>query len=155
MNTSLCNSRAVTIVEVLTVVTVAVGVFLIVFYSFSSFNKTASVNAAVQITLSVIEEARTKTLASEGGSVYGVHFNSSEVALFKGGTYNISDPENETKKFSSAVTISGTTLQGGGSDIVFDRLTGKTSQYGTITFSSTDGVTTRTIIIEATGIASE
>ena len=155
MSTFFFRHRAFTIVELLISIAVISVLFIIIASAFSSFNRNASVVSSTQIVLSALKEARTKTLASQGESVYGVHFGAGSVTLFKGGVYNALDPENEEKKLPASTTISNTALQGGGSEVVFIRLTGATGQYGIVSVSGLSSAVTKTITIEQTGVVHE
>ncbi len=155
MNYHYFRYRAFTIVELLIAIAVISVLFIIIVSAFSSFNRNASVVSSTQIVLSGLGEARTKTLASQGESVYGVHFGVDSVTLFKGSVYNVSDPENEEKKLPAQTTIGNIALQGGGSDVVFIRLTGATDQYGTVSVSEPSASVTKTITIEQTGVVHE
>ena len=85
-------------------------------------------------------------------SKYGVHFEASRVVLFKGNTYDANDPDNE-EYLLRGNTLSPITLTGGGSDVVFERLNGKTNQSGTVTISSvSDPSRSKVITIRGTGI---
>lgn len=80
----------------------------------------------------VLNLARQRTVSALGSSSYGVHFEASQSVLFKGVVYSASDPDNIFYTLSPAVEIADITLAGGGSDVVFDRITGKTAQSGSI-----------------------
>lgn len=124
-----------------------------------SFTKNRSVNAltgSVDDVVSTLVTARTKTLASYNGSQYGVRISNNSVTLFTGSSFNQSSSSNVSYALDSAVTIpSGTvSLNGGGTDVVFDRLTGGTSNYGTIVVQLSDGSISKTITITKTGLVS-
>src|SRR3989344_5489870 len=65
-------------------------------------NKNALVNAA-EGSVSLLAEARARTLSSKSASRYGVHFAPDRAVLFKGVSFNANDPENEPVFFGSAV----------------------------------------------------
>ncbi|MBI3019818.1 MAG: hypothetical protein HYY60_00620 [Parcubacteria group bacterium] len=117
-------------------------------------NKNALVNAAER-SVSLLSAARTQTLSSENAARYGVHFAPDRAVLFKGTSFNANDPENEQFFFGSAVENAMVSLNGGGTDVVFKRLTGETDGYGTITFRlKKDPTVTRIITVERTGVVS-
>jgi hypothetical protein len=100
-----------------------------------------------------LNEARALTLASYDNTVYGVHLLPDRATLFKGNTFSSSDPDNKVNVISSRVSISNIVLSGGGNDIIFQRLTGKTGQNGTITLSLiSDPSKSKTITIQVSGI---
>lgn len=82
--------------------------------------------------LDVLNLARARTLASLGASTYGVHFEQTQFVLFKGASYDALSPDNVFYVLPSTVEIADITLSGGGADVVFNRLTGTTSQSGSL-----------------------
>lgn len=145
-----------TIVEIIAVIAITVLLMGIVAVSFRSLNERSVLDGAVNESLSALADARSSTLASIGGSQYGVHFETNSVTIFTGASYVPGAAANRTTTLSPLVEISGITLAGGGSDVIFERLTGATTQSGTITLRLTGDVSqTRVIRIEPSGIAFE
>jgi len=119
------------------------------------FKKTTDLNSSVENGVSLLLQARSKTLSSQEESQYGVRFESGRMTLFRGHVFSSGDPQNQESILPSSVEISDVLLNGGGSDVVFERLTGETIQYGTITFRLTsDTLKTRVITIGSTGVVS-
>ena len=116
--------KGFSILEVLIVIAVLVVIVVIVVSAFSRFNNNQSLNGAVGEITAVLNEARANTLASYDNIVYGVHFQSDKVVLFKGQNFSSSDPNNEDTVLSSKISISNISLSGGSNDVVFKRLTG-------------------------------
>lgn len=145
--------KGFSLTEILIVVAISIVLLTIVVSAFSGFNKNQSLNSTVSEVTSVLNEARALTLASYDNKAYGVHFQSDKVILFKGNSFSSSDPSNKTTTISSKISISDITLSGGGDNIIFQRLTGKTSQNGTITLSLiSDPSKSKTITVEVSGI---
>lgn len=145
--------KGFTITETLIVIAIIAVIVTIVVSAFSKFNNNQSLGGAIGEVTSTLNEARANTLASYDNSAYGVHFQTDKVVLFKGGVYSSSDSDNEDVILSSKISISNISLTGGGSDVVFKRLTGKTDQNGTITLSLiSDPTKTKTITIHGSGI---
>ena len=144
-----------TVMEVLFVL-VIVGVLVgITALSFSGFKKGQSIPNAVEEVVSLLNEARTKTLAGENGDRYGVHLQGDRAVLFVGTTYSSGTSTNRPIMMPTTVTISSISLAGGGADVVFDALTGETAHYGTLIVK--DSATTigqKTITISRTGLIS-
>lgn len=137
------------------IVTIAITMLLVAVISsvFLSFDRYQALEGDTAKVTSVLERARQLTLFSKEASQYGVHLEASQVILFKGGTYSVGDQENVSTSLHSKVLISSYTLTGGGDDVVFDRLTGETSQDGSITLQSRiDTSKTKIINIEETGL---
>src|SRR3989344_1590177 len=80
----------------------------------------------------VLNLARQRTIASLGASSYGVHFEASQFVLFKGADYSALDSDNIFYVLPDALEIADIVLVGGGSEVVFDRITGKTAQSGSL-----------------------
>ncbi len=121
--------------------------------AFSRFGEKQIVKSTVSEILSELDEARSLTLASYDNTVYGVHIESDQIIFFKGSIYSPSDPDNNIIELSEKVSISNISLFGGGDDVIFQRLTGKTDQYGTLTISLvSDPTETETITIQESGI---
>ena len=138
------------------IVAIAIGAVLVaaVVVSFSSFRNSKIVDISADQILSVINEARVKAVSSEDYSRFGVRFEANRVALFKGEIFIEPNPSNIETPLSSLVEISNISLNGGGSDIVFQKLTGKTSGYGSLRVRlKSDNNKYKTISVKSTGIA--
>jgi prepilin-type N-terminal cleavage/methylation domain-containing protein len=145
--------KGFTILEIIISLTIFLILAIIVVSSFSSFRNNQELTNAVQETINLLNLARSKTLSSEGSSQYGVHFESSRIVLFKGVSFSESNPDNNVAVFSSLIEISAINLNGEGNNLVFQRLTGKTDNYGTITLGIKSDVSkTKIIDIKNTGI---
>lgn len=145
--------KGFTLTEILIVVAILAVIVTIVASAFSKFNNNQSLSGALGEVTSTLNEARANTLASFDNESYGVHFQTDKVVLFKGSSYSSSDPDNEDIIISSKISISNISLIGGGSDVVFKRLSGKTDQNGTITLSLiSDPTKTKTITIQGSGV---
>ena len=141
-----------TLLEVIIVIAILVIITVVAIRPFTAFRDTARLDAAAESALSLLIEARSNTTSSINASQYGVHFETSRMALFKGITYSASDPTNDIVELPSGTEISAISLQGGGSDVVFQRIIGATSQYGTVMFRVAANPTeTRIVTILAGG----
>ncbi len=138
------------IIVVLAVFAVAISAIL---NSFGQLNQNQVINKNTELVATVLREARSLTLASKGGNQYGVHLENSQAVLFQGSTYNPVATSNVLYLLNPLGNISVVTLVGGGSEIIFDRLTGDTSQNGTIRLSLiADPSSVRTITVSGTGL---
>lgn len=149
------TTSGITMLELVVVIAIIIVLASLIITSFSAFRNSKVLDTGVENILSVLAKARGNTLSSKNAYQYGVHFETSQVVLFRGATYSSSDPSNEVVSLDSAVEISSITLTGGGSDVIFDRLTGKTNMDGTVIIRiNSDTSKTKTITINATGIGS-
>lgn len=143
-----------TVVEILVALAVAGIVALIVTGSFSKAVPREALDKETGIVISLLDQARNQTLSSKKAAVYGVHFESAKAVLFTGSAYSGLDPSNVIEPLNSLVKIASTSLSGGGSEVIFKRLTGETAQSGTVTLSLVaDASQTKTITVFGTGLA--
>lgn len=141
-----------TLIELLIVVVIIAAVTTIVLGALARFNRTQALIAAAEGSVALLSEARTLTLASKNANVYGVHFATSSVTRFTGSLYSEGASDNEVYMLPASVEITDIKL-GGGSDVVFERLTGKADTAGTVTFTLTaDATKTRVVTINIAGI---
>jgi prepilin-type N-terminal cleavage/methylation domain-containing protein len=146
--------KGFTLIEILIAIAIVIGVTIAVTASFSNLNKNQALDKDAISVVSVLSKARSLTLSAKDTSQYGVHLEQYKVVLFKGTTYSASDTSNETVNLSSHVKISSINLVASSSEVIFDRLTGKTSQSGTTTLIlRTDPSISKVITIFATGLS--
>src|SRR5262245_58562035 len=142
--------RAFSVIEMLVVVTIIGLVSLVIITPFAQFRNNQLLTGASEQMLATLNKARAKTLSSVASSQYGVHFLANQIVLFKGSSYPGTEPE--TILLDPLIQLSTISLAGGGSDVIFQRLTGKTSQSGTVTVSLvSNGSQSRTITVGSTG----
>jgi len=146
------NNRGLTLLEFLIVTAVGVVILTIVFSTFTTFRNNQLLTSYSESITATLQEARLNTISSKNDMQYGVHFESDKYVLFEGTTYSPSDPQNREIGIRNTIEISPISLNGGGSDVLFERLLGKTSQYGTVVLTlKSNASTTRTINIDQTG----
>ena len=113
------------------------------------------ISSLVFVSVGRFGASRSRATASVGGMAYGVRFEAQSVTLFRGGAYVPGAPDNIVLTLSSRVTIADISLEGGATEVVFDRLTGKANVSGTVTVAlAADASATRVIRIEASGLSS-
>ncbi len=145
-------------IEILISIAILSIVTAVVLPSLSSFkNHQVLVNTAEDI-ISLLNKARTETLASKNSNYYSVHFETNRAVLFTGGVFNNGDSNNYVVNFDSAVSIpstGGINLSGGGADVIFTRLSGDTNQNGNIVIQlNSDNNQKKIITIKKTGVSS-
>lgn len=140
-----------TLIELLVVVAIAVFVAVLVVSNISGLRRSAALGQAVDETLGLLREARSKTLSSEGASGYGVRFEADRVILFRGGAYVAGHPDNITLTLPAGVAISAVNLTTTTASVAFERLTGASAATGTVTFLGAGNVEKR-IEILASGL---
>lgn len=148
------KNKGFTMIEIVIVVAIMALLLAVIATPFQSFRNSKALDTTSEEALSLLSEARGNTLSAKEGYQYGVHVESSKMVLFRGGTYSSLDANNKTVILDSALEISSIALAGAGSDIIFDKLTGKTSQPGSFVIRvKSDTSKTRTITVVGTGVA--
>lgn len=150
--------RSFTLIEVLIVIGIIIILAILAFPAYRFFQRESDLtNSSVEIA-NTIRLAQNKTLVSEGASQYGVYFDQTtaqhQYILFKGVSYGGRDASfDEIHKLSSFVEISEINLAGGVSEVVFNRVSGETSQFGNISLRlKIDPAKIETIYIENSGL---
>jgi prepilin-type N-terminal cleavage/methylation domain-containing protein len=144
--------KGFTLIELLFVFGIILILTGIVFYSLSTFNKSQMLDRDTEKVVEVLRQARSQTLSAKNATNYGVYLASTTITLFTGNTYATTSSDNNQYPLLTSDLISTITLTGGGSQIVFNRLTGETAQNGTIVLTSPSLSRTRTITIYKTGV---
>ena len=139
-------SRGFTLLEIILVIGIFTLIGAITLVSFISSRNVRELTSATQQALSVIRLAQSKTLGAEQNAQWSVHLEPNQLVLFQGPTY-AGSPSTRAYALHSSIEIANTALAGGGTDIVFKRITGGTSQSGMFdvrvksTTSSVRGIT--------------
>lgn len=121
------------IIELVVVVAIVLIISNMAIVSSINFRKSRALNNSVETIRLAVKEAQERTLASENSYQYGAHFDADKVVVFRGASYSSSDSNNVPYLVSDEAEISATSLVGGGTNMVFNKITGRTSQSGTIT----------------------
>lgn len=145
--------RGITLLEILMSIAIIAVVAAMLIGVFGGWRAGGDLEDARSNIIGILKDARSRTLASESNTSYGVHFETEKAVLFQGAAYNSSDPKNEIYSLSGSIKISSISLTGGAADTVFTRLLGTTTASGTITIESKRNQNTRVITIFATGNA--
>jgi len=148
-------NKGISLIEILVVVSIIAIIVAIVVPNFSKFHNQQALRNTTEDVISLLNEARNNTISSKDSNTYGVHFETGKATLFAGTTYavNASNTQIIFDKAASIPVSGGIILNGGGSDVVFDRLTGSTSEYGTIVVRLiSDASSQKTINISKLGV---
>jgi prepilin-type N-terminal cleavage/methylation domain-containing protein len=123
-----------------------------VFTSLTTTNSRQTLDKNALGLAELLEQARVLTVDSKNSSQYGVHLATTSATLFSGTTYSSASSSNQIYSLGTTISISSISV-GGGSDVIFNRITGTTNNSGTVTLSSTklSGVT-KVITIYKTGV---
>ena len=145
------SSRGMSIIEILLVVAIAVILLIPAVRSFHTLQARKVLDADAALVETTLERARSLTLGSKNEKQYGVHFESTQFTLFEGGTFVPGSSTNRVMTLNPSVTISSVSLALGVSDVIFQRLSGKTSASGTVTITH-QSAGSKIITIHETGI---
>lgn len=146
-------SRGISLLEILIVLATMVILAAFTFQSFRSLTLRKTLDGSASLVVAELNRARSLTLGSKDASEWGVHLESARVTLFKGSSYSAGGADNVVTTLDSRVRISTISLTGGAQDVIFQRLTGKTSQTGTIVLTAPlDASLQKTITLYGTGI---
>lgn len=146
---------AFSVIEIVVIIAIGLILATITVSAFTGMRSRQALNATVEIISSTIQNSQAKTLASKKSKNYGVRFETNRLVMFEGGAFTEPNTANKEIKFSNLAEISIISLNGGGQNMVFERLTGETNQYGSITIRLKNNMSeTKTITIEKTGSVS-
>ncbi len=152
------NNKGVTVLEILVVITIIAIITAVVLPSLSKFRKEQTLNNSTSDIISLLNKARNDTISSLNSTSYGVHFETSRAVYFVGSVFDTNASTNSVVLIDGSASIpasGGISLNGGGSDVLFTRLTGQTTNYGTIIIRLTsDATRQKTITISKTGAIS-
>lgn len=145
-------SDGFTLIEIL----ISVGIIALIgslgLVSFIGSRRIRDLNVGTQSALAVMRLAQSKTLAAEGGEPWGVHLESDKYTLFPAqNSFSVMTASNTVYILPSTLEIANISLAGGGQDIIFQRITGKTAQSGAFELRVKSGADLALITIGASG----
>ncbi len=142
------KERGYTVMELLVVLAVLAILAGLSMSGFAAFSKKEALDAGAAALIAGLRDARAQTLASVGGSQYGVSVATTSFSFFKGSSYDPLATTTSVFNFSPYVRASSTP-----SLFVFQRITGNAVASGTIdVYMASDPTVKKSIRVEATGI---
>ena len=139
------KNKGFTILEMLMAIAIGAIVVTIITLSFGKLNSEQALDKSAMTVVSVLDEARSLTLASLNATRYGVRLEDSQVIIL---------PTYATTTINALVGIRNINLNGGGDTVYFERLSGATLQSGTFeVYLKNSSTTFRTISINTNGLA--
>lgn len=145
-------SAGFTMLEMLIVISVIALLLTAVIPSFLNFRRSSLLNTETMDFVTLVNRARLLSVSSKNDSQYGVHLEAGRAVLFMGPTYSASSPSNETHVFPTAITLSNIIINGGGVEVLFEKVTGATIQNATTTLLVAGTTASTTLLIFPTGI---
>ena len=152
--------KGFTLIELVMVIVILITLTALAVPAFRFFQKESDLNNSAEEIINTLRLAQNKTLASEEASQWGVYFLDStdphQFILFKGSDFISRESEfDEIHKLPLSVEIYEINLENENSEVVFNRLTGKTDQFGEVLIRlKIDLTKTKTIYIENSGLIS-
>ena len=150
------KSSGFTLLEVVISIGIIMTLSSVVLSSMSTFRATQTLDAAVEKTLSAFSLSRLDTISSKNDSAYGVRILQDRVTYFKGTVYpGNGNVNNLDFVLPMAIEVANISLNGGGPDVIYQRITGATVNYGTfdIRVKGNTSISTR-VTINQTGTVS-
>ncbi len=152
------TNKGFTLIQLIIVIAILTILVAVMIPSLTKFRNAQALKNTTDDIVSLLNNARLNTISSLNSNYYSVHFESARAVSFTGGTFAEPNSSNKVITFNTAVTIpasGGINLNGGGSNVSFTRLTGDTTQYGTIVVQlKSDSTQKKTITINKTGAVS-
>lgn len=142
------KNKGISLIEILIVVSIIATISAIVVINLSKFRNQQVLQNTTEDVVSLLNEARNSTISSKNSNTYGVHFQSDKTTLFSGASFT-SDPSNKQINLDSSVIIpvtGGINLNSGGNDVIFTRISGDTTNNGTITIQLVNDITQQKVI---------
>lgn len=147
-------SRGFSAIELLIAIGIVTLLGALILVSALGFRARRDVSIVAQEIVTTLRRAHARTMAAEGGGQFGVHFEATKYVLFSGATYDPAAPSNEGKMLPGNLEISLISLAGGGSDVVFSKVSGRTSAAGTIEIRSKSKADEASVVrVDASGLA--
>jgi type II secretory pathway pseudopilin PulG len=142
-----------TMIEIL-IITIIIGILaVIVMRSTSSQISYYELQKTTNGFISLLEKARSRAFNSYNDTQHSIKIESNQAILFEGTTYSSSDPDNEIYSYDNGISLDATSLQGGVTTINFEKVSGATSDYGSVRFAITGASTSSsTVYISEAGV---
>jgi len=138
------KSGGFTLLELILVIGIAILLFNVSTSSFNTYKIHSNLSLAVGGVVEAIRLAQSSSQSGKGDSKWGVEILSNQVVVFKGNSYaSRVISADEPLNFSNGIIPSGLT------EIVFEKISGVTTNIGTITL--TGGSEIKNLIINAKG----
>lgn len=144
--------KGFTITEVIVSVSIMIVLLGTILFIFKDDNEGVLKKEAESL-ISLLNEAKSLSMSSKEALKYGVHIESSRAIIFSGEQYVSGGPNQKFHYFNSNIGVQNISLNGGGSQILFERLSGITENYGSIKlFLKNNTNSSTTIFILQSGV---
>jgi len=124
-------SQGFTLIELLIVISITIFILGLSTSTYTNFKSHSNLEITTNGVVEAIRLASSRAQVGRGDSKWGVKVNEREVVIFRGNSYSGRDPSfNESLAFPSGISSSGI------SEVVFEKLSGATSNTGDIFISN-------------------
>lgn len=127
------GSQGFTIIEVLVVLSIFITLLRIGYVSVLNFERKTPITATVNTVIADIRGQQTKAMTGVDGSSFGIFFQTNGYTLFKGDSYNPSDPANAVTPLPTNITFSPITFPS--NVLVFTKGSGEIAGFSSATNS--------------------
>lgn len=120
--------------------------------SWSKLRSDSGLTAAADSVKATLEQARLMTLSRQNDAAWGIKIDTNSVTLFKGPVFVGGDAANKVINLPAGLKIQTISLENGGSEILFDGLTGTTTPGSIIVSAGDEPSQQKTIHISRSGL---
>lgn len=143
------KNKGLTLVEIIVAVAIISLISVLFLFSYTTNRRQTELNNNTNQVVSILNNAKQKTLASENSSSWGVHFEESSCILFQGNDYSTSINKT-TYSLTKGVNLVNNFFSG--PDIIFAKVTGYPNQTGSITLYLAGTSKQKSICINSIGV---
>ena len=111
--------KGISLIEIIIIIAIVALITSFLTFALVDFRARALLTEAHSSVVSLLRDARARTIASLNNTVYGVHFQEDRAVLFTGTIYDSAASSNQIYFLPSTIIIS-TINFGGPQDIIFD-----------------------------------
>jgi prepilin-type N-terminal cleavage/methylation domain-containing protein len=145
--------RGISLIEIIVVIAILGILSAITVTSFSSRQSQYRLDRTTNSVSGLLEKAYSRAVNSYNDVKHSVRLESSQAILFEGTSYSSGAATNQVYEYEDTIELISTSINGGGTTITFDKVSGATSHYGSITFAVSGASTSSsTIYISQTGV---
>ncbi|MFC1721999.1 Tfp pilus assembly protein FimT/FimU [Patescibacteria group bacterium] len=150
------RQRGFTLIELLVVIAVIAILSLVVIVNYANYRQSSQLDITTQQIISTLRDAQSRSVAAKDAESYGVYFQvnagaDDEYVLFQGDSY-AGGTTLTTFAVPSILGLSTVDFAGStGNEVVFDELTGTTSNYGHVTVTLTGTSTEKDVSVSSEG----
>ena len=146
--------KGLTLIELIITISILAILTGLITYNFLSFSKNIHLESGGQEVISLLRFAQSQALAAIDDSNWGIHLETRKITVFKGDSFNPSDPSNKKYSLQGDTSLTAINLNPPGTiDTIFEKNKGYTQNWGSLTYSCQN--TAKIIYIEENGRISE